>query len=161
MRPETLSPYCLFSPTSSPLSSILIVPQLAKSEPPSCEGLSLFFSQPPERQQAVSKSVPHVTSVEETVRAVEEPRRRRLPCLAACQCRNTIHSQRAGEHPLSACCLQGLGICPARGFMHGKELPRTESVRGISGEFFDQSAFLHPDFVIIARSFPSTGGSQS
>jgi len=104
-------------PFSPPSSSILITPQLAKSEPPSCEGLSLFFSQPPERQQAASKSVPRVTSVEGVVRAGEEPRRRRLPRLAACQHRDAIHSRGPGEHPPSADRLRGPGACPARGFI--------------------------------------------
>lgn len=93
------------------------MPQLAKSEPSSCEGLSLFFSLPPEWQHAASKSVPGVTSVEEAVRAGEEPRRGRLPCLAACQGGNAIHSREAGEHPPSASRLQGLGVCPVPGFI--------------------------------------------
>lgn len=73
-QPCAMSPFLrLTSPSpplsSSPSSSILIAPWLAKSETPSCEGLSLFFSRPRERQQAASKSVPGVTSVEEAVRA--------------------------------------------------------------------------------------------
>ena len=112
---ESLSPSRLsFSPLFPPSSSILVAPQLAKSEPPSCEGLSLFFSRPPERQQAASKSVPRVTSVEEAVRAGEEPRRRRPPRLAGSQ---AIHSRGAGEHPPSAGRLQAPGVCPARGFI--------------------------------------------
>lgn len=113
-----------FPPSSPALSSILIAPQLAKSEPPSCEGLSPFFSQPPERQQAASKSVSRVTSVEEAVRAGEEPARRRLPRLAACQGRNVIHSREAGEHPPAAGCL------PCRESSQSKALlepPRTDA----------------------------------
>lgn len=124
---EPLSPSHLsFSPSFPPLSSVLIAPRLAKSELPSCEGLSLFFSQPPERQQAASKSVPLVTSVEVAVRAGEEPRRRRLPHLAACQGRNTTHSQGAGEHPPSAGCLQDPGVL----FWHVQDPHRTECREG-------------------------------
>lgn len=116
--PSSISPL-LLPPRlpSPPSSSILIVPQLAKSEPPSCEGLSLFFSQPPERQQAVSKSVPCVTSAEEAVRAGEEPRRRRLPRLAACQGRNAIHCRGADE--------------PKVLFCHGERSPPPPPARGL------------------------------
>lgn len=127
---EPLSPSCLsFSPSFPPLSSILIVPQLAKSEPPSCEGLSLFFSQPPERQQAVSKSVPRVTSVEVAVRAGEEPRRRRLPHLAACQGRNTIHSQ-ASILPQPAASRVRESAQPEVLFWHVQHPHRTECGEG-------------------------------
>lgn len=150
------------SPVFPPSSSILIMPQLAKSEPPSCEGLSLFFSQPPERQQAASKSVPRVTSVEEAERAGEEPRRRRLPCLAACQARNAIHSRGAGEHPPSAGRLHGPGFCSARGFISawrgGEEPPGIEGGGGGGAVVSSiRPPLLHPEFEIISLSYLQVG----
>lgn len=138
--PSSISPLPL--PPASPLVLHLNRASACKVRAPSCEGLSLFFSQAAERQQAVSKSVPRVTPVEEAVRAGQELRRRRLPHLAACQGRSTLRASSLSRR------LPGLGVCPAPGFILDSEKHLTAEGCGGNGSEFHQA------FILVLGSSP-------
>lgn len=154
---ESLPPSRLsFSPLASPLVLHLNRASACKVRAPSCEGLSLSFSQAAERQQAVSKSVPRVTCVEEAVRAREELRHRRLPHLAACQGRSTLC-----EHPLSVGRFQGWESAQHQVlFWHSEEHPAAEGCGGSGGDCH-QAALLHPGFGIVSLSNLQEGSESN
>lgn len=103
LPPSRLSFFPPHSPPCPPSQSA------CKVRAPSCEGLSLSFSQPPERQQAVSKSVPRVTSLQEPASAGGRARAPAAAVLGRLP-GNGLYSHRASSlrRPLSG----GLSIPP-------------------------------------------------